>query len=96
MFSIPPLPVVRGDAAGDDLTPRSPPARPPRSARLLPHLDSLTGEISSLSPDGIAFTPQSFPREKNTRIAEEQKEQTDPLRRRGLFRGVACASSLMP
>ena len=67
------LPVVRGDAAGDDLTPRSPPARPPLSARLLPHLDSLTGEISSLSPDGIAFTPQIFPREKNTRIAEEQK-----------------------
>ena len=49
MFSIPPLPVVRGDAAGDDLTPRSPPARPPRSARLLPHLDSLTGDQFSLT-----------------------------------------------
>ena len=56
--SIPLLPVVRGDAAGDDLTPRPPPPRPPRSGRLLPHLHSLTGQISFLSPSAIAFTPQ--------------------------------------
>ena len=48
-ISIPLLPVVRGDAAGDDLTPRSPPPRPSLSARLLPHLHSLTGQISFLS-----------------------------------------------
>ena len=56
--SIPLLPVVRGDAAGDDLTPWSPPPLPARSARFLPHLHSLTGQISFLSPSAIAFTPQ--------------------------------------